>query len=381
MAVSRFVSDYVQLPMSVDETQIADDAIDRLAAKWAGWVPDDADLEVMTIEALAPMAADVARIAANMPSAALRAYGTKLLGIPYQSGTPAGTTVTFYLQDDAGYTIPAGGQLNIDGYAFAVYEDVVIGEGDVVSPSGQQVYAAGIPTAAANDLTGAIVAQLSLPSFVADVTVDAPTEGGTDPQTDEEYQSLISSELRLRAKTIVTTRDFEIEALAFSEEIGRALAVGNTARLVTVCLATAEGEVVSSPTKTALEAHYALYEQVNTTYTIIDPTYTTIDVEWAVKALPSPAIDPVALEASINALLTSRLSPGTWGAPTAGDPGSMSAWMFEDTVRYTELIAWIGNVVGVDYVVSLTINGGTSDVSMSGDVPLPRPGTITGSVS
>ena len=369
MTISSTDNFYVELPILVDEQQMVDDAIDRLRARWPDWTPDDGDLEVVMIEDLAPMAADAARIAATMPSAALRAYGTKLLGIPYGSGSPAGTTLTITALDDAGYTVPAGGQLEIDGYAFNVFQDVEIPVGDI-EVSGAQVYAA-IATAGANDLTGALVAQLSLPSFVVDVTVDKPTAGGADPQTDAEYQSDISDELRLRAKSIITTRDFEIEALAFSSEIGRAMAIGNTARLVTVTIATLQGTAVSSPTKDALAAHYSYFEQVNTTYTINDPDPNNLSIVWSAKAEPLPFMDAVGLLAQVNAMLSRRLSPATWGSPQWGDPGSTSNWQNETTVRINELIAWIGGTFGVDYCIDVTINGNAVDYVMTGAAPLP----------
>lgn len=372
------VDDFVQLPISVDANAMADNAIADLEAQWPGWVPSEGDVEVVVIEAVAPMAADAAIQASNMPAAALRAFGTKCLGIPYDSGAPSITTVTLGLIDTLGHTVPAGGEIEIDGFAFSVDDDVVVAPG-----SGS---VAGVPvtcmvsTTGSNGLTGSIAAPLTLPAFVSTVAVDSATHDGADPQTDDDYVQKVSRDQRLRAKTLTTVTDFVLSALDHAG-VGFAWGIGNTARLVTVALAGADGLPVSTAIKDAVEADYVLYRLVNTTYSIIDATYTSVAIAWTVKQYLG--WDPVDLKARINAALDAWLAPPGWGQllPTAsGSTGPGLAPNVEPVVRINDVIVKIGSVPGVKTVETVHINGGTTDVTLTGAVPLPTPGTMTGTV-
>ena len=104
----------------------------------------------------------------------------KLLGIPYNTGTPATTTVEFTVEDAIGYTIPASSQLAIDGYAFDVTNDVVFVANGETSQSA--LVTAAENSSSYNGLVGANVVGVSLPAFVTNITVDAPTVPGVDPQ-------------------------------------------------------------------------------------------------------------------------------------------------------------------------------------------------------
>src|SRR4051812_40654520 len=44
---------FVTVPITTDSQTLADDAVDRLRVTWDGWEPNDGDLEVVQIEALA----------------------------------------------------------------------------------------------------------------------------------------------------------------------------------------------------------------------------------------------------------------------------------------------------------------------------------------
>jgi hypothetical protein len=112
---------YIELPVETDELTMADDAVDALQSKWDGWEPNDGDLEVVLIEALASLAAPVARQAALGTEEIFRIFGVELVGVPYQDGSPATTTVTFTLTDTELHTVPDGSEIDIDGVAFLTY--------------------------------------------------------------------------------------------------------------------------------------------------------------------------------------------------------------------------------------------------------------------
>jgi hypothetical protein len=80
---------FIEVPIVTDANELADLAIDELAATWTDWEPNDGDLEVVQIEALSQMAADVANVAAIMPAAAFEAVLERLFGVVPRSTSTA----------------------------------------------------------------------------------------------------------------------------------------------------------------------------------------------------------------------------------------------------------------------------------------------------
>jgi hypothetical protein len=372
------VSDqFVSVPITTDAQTLADDAVERLRAKWAGWEPNDGDLEVIQIETLAPMAADAAETAATVFPAIFRAYGTTLIGVAYETGAPASGNVTFHFVDSEDHLIPAGSEIDIDGFAFSVDTDVETTA--AASAPGVHVTATE-PGAAQNGLVGSVVAPITALAFVESITVDSPTGGGADPEDDIDYQNRLASDLQLQAKTLVTTRDFEVEALS-DPGVGRAVAIADSARHITVTATDDAGEPVAPDVKARLIADFANYRQVNTIVTILDAVYTTVNVAYTVVSYPG--FDHTDLGGRINGTLTDLLSPVNWGRPqNFGDPGSPTSWYNEPVVRRNKLIDVIAGVEGVNYVATVTITAsagtvdGNGDLTMPGTIALPRPGTF-----
>lgn len=350
---------FIDVEITTEAQTLADDAIDRLQAQWPTWEPNDGDLEVVQIEAIAPMASNAAETAAQMPAAALRKMGTELFVLPYSAGAPAVAEVTFTLIDDAGHTIPGGTEIAIDDFAFTVDADVFV---PPLSTTAENV-----PVTAAengveyNDLTGSNVERISALAFVDSFEVTTPSHGGVDPEDDPTYQNRLSRELELQAKTLVTTRDFELWAR--SRGAARSLAIGNTAREIDVYNTDAAGQPMSTAFKDALALEYDLYRQVNTDFDVLDPTYTTINVNYAVKAYATH--DPADLKARIDTMLAETLlTPATWGVPRFQADDSLAVgWENEPIVYRNVLIDAIGNVEGVRRVEWVNITGSAGTVS------------------
>jgi hypothetical protein len=371
---------FIEVPIVTDANELADLAIDELAATWTDWEPNDGDLEVVQIEALSQMAADVANVAAIMPAAAFEAVLERLFGVVPQSGEPAVGTVTFTLLDALPHTIPGGTEVDIDGYAFTVDDDMTI-------PSGQTSLAA-VPVSAnvndtgANGLVGENVTLVGVLAFVGTVTLDAPTSGAVDPETEEEYLDRGSQALELQAITLVTARDYELMALN-DPAVERATAVINMAtRTITVTVSDEDGAVVDSTSKTRLAATFDDYRQTTWVVVIGDPTVTTINVTFQVHLYPG--FDSTAALDNAKAVLIDFLDPSSWGS-TQTDQGTPTV---EPRVRKNKLIDLIGDATGVDYVIDLTITGSAGSVQTNGDwlmpgaVPVPKAGpSITGSVA
>jgi hypothetical protein len=368
---------FVEVPVTRDSATLADDAVDRLAARWDDWTPEDADQEVIFIEAIAPMASNAAEATARVPSAILRTFGEKLHGIPYSTGLPASATVTFHMADAAAHQIPEGFAVQIDGYVFTVDSDTPTA---ALSVPGVPVTAAVFGTQA-NDLQGDVVIPLSSGAAIASVSLDAPTADGIDPEDDPAYQDKVSRELELQSRTLVTPRNFEIAALD-TPGIGRAVAVVNPiARVMNVFVTNLDGEVASAPAKAAVADRFAEYIVSNWLATVEDATYTPVDVDYAVHPY---SFAPSDLVSRIDAMLTATLAPAEWGKPkTTGDSSlSRNAWVADRVVRRNKLIDLIADVEGVDFVSDVTIAGADVDgnLTLPGTVALPRPGVFTGSL-
>lgn len=375
-----FAADYVTVPFDADETSLADGAVDNLQSKWDGWEPNDADMEVVLIETLAPFAAVAIANASQIPPAALIAIGTKLYGIPFEQGAPAQTTVTLTFIDDAGgYLVPAGSEFDLGAFAFTTVSDVISPAGDTTVAGVQAV--AGDVGVAFNDLSGADWAAVTLPVWVTDLAVEAPTYGGVDPQDATDYLNMVSRELQLRGRMVVTLPDYELVAVD-TAGVGRAYAETTVDGDVTVYLCDLNGEPVTPLVKAALAAIYAQARLVNTTIALSDFNYTAIDVDYAVIA--QSGFDLAQLVVSINSALEGALSPNGYGTVTFGQLGASPVSMESDnTIRVTKLIALIGTVPGVAYVVndSIQINGVNADFDMPGPVALPTPGDLNGTAS
>jgi hypothetical protein len=368
---------FIEVPVETDADTLADNALDYLAAEWDDWEPNEGDLEVVQIEALSQMAADVANVAAIMPNAAFEAILERLFAVVPQDGTPATGTVTFTLVDTTANVIPAGTEIDIDGYAFSVDQDTptTAGSGTV----------AGVPVTAiesdtgANGLTGDTVVLVGVLTFVSDVALNGVTGGAVDPETEQEYLDRGSQALELQAITLVTAHDYEVMALSDSR-VGRAVAVDDrTNRRITVTASKADGSVVDAATKTALTALFDSYRQTTWQVVLGDATKTTINVTFQLHAYPN--FDTAMVISSAKDAVVDFLDPTTWGSYLSAPSPTPDV---EPRVRKNKLIDVIGSVTGVDYVVDVTITGSAGSVQTNGDwlmpgaVPLPSAGTITG---
>jgi hypothetical protein len=371
---------FIEVPIETDADTLADNAIDVLQAQWEDWEPNEGDLEVVQIEALSQMAADVADVAAIMPNAAFEAILERLFNVVPQDGTPATGAVTFNLVDTTANLIPAGTEVDIDGFAFSVDDDTptVAGSATVI----------GVPVTAndndtdANGLTGETVTLVGVLAFVSDVSLVGTTSGAVDPETEQEYLDRGSQALELQAITLVTAHDYEIMAQS-DPRVGRAVATDDrTNRRITVTASQADGSVIDAATKTSLAALFDSYRQTTWQVVLGDATKTTINVTFQIHVYPSFDA-PTVISAAADAV-TVFLDPTTWGSNLSTPSPTPDV---EPRVRKNKLIDVIGSVTGVDYVIDLTITGSAGSVQSNGDwlmpgiVPIPSPGTITGTAA
>lgn len=119
------------------------------------------------------------------------------------------------------------------------------------------------------------------------------------------------------------------------------------------------GANATAQQKTDLEAAMEVISLANLDVHITDPTINTVAVTATVKALPGFAT--LAVQSAVEQALTGYLDPMMW------DWGTV--------VRRNELITLVSNVVGVDYVDTMTVPA--TDVSLTGNAPLADAGTLT----
>jgi len=385
---------YIDVPIETEPLDLAEESFAYLEAQVPGWLPSPGNLEAWLVEALAQIASELRVLTALVPESIFAYYGDTVLGIPPYAAVAAEATTTWTMLDSAGYQVDAGTLLAItptasyDSYAFEVIADFVVPAGQTQTTVDVRALETGV---AASGLTGS-VQLLDQLDFVQSVTLVGSSSGGVDAESDEAYLDRLSDTFTLLTPRPILPRDFALMAQA-NPSVDRATAIDlynattqatNVPRCVTVALVDAAGNPVSAQVKADVLATLQAQREVNFLVFVIDPTYTTIDVQFTVKSYPG--YDPTAVAAAVVAQLQAWLSPASWGKPLYGDPGSTVSWLNETVVRYFEVLEQINRTDGVHYVQTCQtrVAGGTFsnvDVTMAGVAPLPRAGAITGTAT
>lgn len=143
------------------------------------------------------------------------------------------------------------------------------------------------------------------------------------------------------------------------------------------------GNALSSAKKTELDTYLQSNRQQNFVVTILDPSYTAIDVTWA--AVKHPSADAADVQSRGNAAIADYFNPANWGVPFW--PIDARGWDRRTVVRGQELYTILNNIQGLDYVTTLTFSNGAgaaqdgTDKTLLGTFPLTKPGTIVGTVT
>jgi hypothetical protein len=140
-----------------------------------------------------------------------------------------------------------------------------------------------------------------------------------------------------------------------------------------VAVAGADGLSIGKPARQDVANALEAQREVNFLVYVVDPTYTTIAVAFTIRVYAD--FTPATVVANVVAALTAYLSPNNFGVPPYGD---QAAWINDTKVRYLEVAQVINDQEGVNYIINLTVNGGTVDVALTGTAPLAKPGVITG---
>jgi hypothetical protein len=202
---------FVSVDFVTDSDTIADDAVDYLRAAMPGWEPADGNLEVWILQAVARQVAELTAVAADVPAAIFRQFGTQLVGLAPQAGARATLTSFWTARDNLGYTIPAGTQVAYrvtgdDLIVFEVVGDTVITPG-ATTLSGVALQATDVGTAWNAVPTGPLELVDAL-SWVESVTASTVSAGGLDAETDDAYLDRLADDLRLLTPRPILPDDF-----------------------------------------------------------------------------------------------------------------------------------------------------------------------------
>lgn len=223
-------------------------------------------------------------------------------------------------------------------------------------------------------------------AWYGSIVVEAPTVGGAEGETDVIYRNRLADSAALMARTLVIADDFARDARTNFPLIERALPLdgynpgdstfGNGGYM-TVAVVNDAGLDPGSTARDAGEVAQQALAISGMVVNWIAATYTAVTVVFA--AVSYEQFDPVAVEAAAEAAVLEFLSPAQWGLPPFGDQRD---WLNTPTVRYRDVVAAIENVEGLDYTTSVTVNGGTADVTLTGAAPLPSTAsTASGTVT
>lgn len=348
----------------VQPSDLVNRALLDAAVKLPDWQPRDGNTEVVLLEALSLIAAEVVYAVNRLPGGVVMTLQT-LYGITRGVGTAPSADVTFTVSDAFGHLIPAGTVFRLtygsDVVDFATDVDLPIAAGSstgTVAATGQSL------TAAVNGVAAGTVLQL-VTAIPAVDTVELATDvaAGSDPESDADWRDRTIQRFTRLNDTLVQPDHFTTEALTFPQVVratsindydGTATAAGH----ITTAVLGAAGATLSSGDKASILADLGEKALINLTPHVVDPTITDIDVTTALTVLPG--YDPAIVQAAVETALTIYLSTDTW--PWAA------------TVRLNKLIQAIEDVPGVDYA---TVSLPTGDVALTGVAPLAAAGTLT----
>lgn len=383
-------SAFVNVPITTDPDDLASIAFSYLQARYPNWVSHDGQLDTMLISAAGRQVAELMDVASDVPSAIFRYFGTALFGLPPQDATNASLTAGVTVADTLGYTIPATtlvvGIRDANGVlqGFTNPNDIVIGVGTSVL--------AGVPFTATS--TGAESSGLGGPAFgmtlisaitaVSTVIAEVTSSGGFDEEDDDAYLDRLANDLQLQAPRPIIPDDYSIfarnitgvkRALALDGYDALALTNGNS-RTITVAVADANGLAVGSAIKTAVQVYLQQSRELNFNIYVIDPTYTTVDVQVDVDGWTP--FNSASIQAIIAAALATYVNPAVYGRPPFGDS---SSWSLLNTVKVDNLMAVV-KTPEVKNVNSVLIRTGVAaysaaDVALAGAAPLPLLGAVT----
>jgi uncharacterized phage protein gp47/JayE len=383
---------YIRIPINVDPTDLAQEVFDYITSQAPGWEPQDGNLDVWIVRAMAQLAAETKTLASDVQDDIFRWFGATLVGLQPLDAIAATGSTTWTLADSLGHTIPSGTAVGIadaDGViqSFLVDTDVTVANGQTATGSGAVLVRAVIPGVGSSALGGvsAPMQLIDVIDWVSTVVLTAATSGGQDAETDANYLARLADRMRRLSTRPILPDDFAVMARDADTSITRAIAIDgydpaaggsyNNQRELSVAALDANGAGVSSGIKSKIDALLQANREVNFIVNVIDPHTTTVNINGTVVV--RTGYDATTVTATANAAVTAYLQPYNWGQdPTVRESSVASTWVETATLYYNNVLALISSVDGVDHVTALTLNGGSGNITLTTPAALTTPGTI-----
>lgn len=283
-------------PPPVDPDAIAQATFDRIRETFPNYDPRESQLATMVIVALALRAAEIADLVPLIPRSIFRWFGANIINLPPFAGSPASASVTVYVRDDAGYTIPADTTMAIEdaeGVSHLFSFDI-----DIVVPAGST--SAGPVTVTAlddgvigNGITAGTVTLVEALDYVIDVTQQGTSSGGADEEDDDDYLNRLTRRMGLAPRPVLAD-DFAAHAMVQFPEIYRMAAIDHYAH------GTNEKQTVSSSDAIAGNA------------------------TWTVAGIATSAIAWNSTAAAIQAILDAALGIGNTAVSGGPPPAAVT---------------------------------------------------------
>lgn len=209
---------YIGVPTTTDPDVLTTAAETYLMENIPGWVPNDNNLEIWLIVALAQMLATSRDVASIVPDMIFEYYGTTIANLPPITASPSQVQATITVQDAAGYDIPAGTQFGFQAtgstlVVFQTLNDTTILPGYETATN--VILMAVVAGSASNDLTGAMTIIDPL-VFITSCEATTTSEGGVDAEVASTYLSRLTADLQLLAPRPILPNDFAVLATSIA---------------------------------------------------------------------------------------------------------------------------------------------------------------------
>ena len=358
--------------------------LQAMQAQWPGYSPQAADRGFIQAQIFASWCAAVAQQCNAGATDLFTTFGTDLVNLPYQTGTPALAIIQVTAVDTSGYTLPSGTQvtLTLSGatVGFTTIQALTI-------PNGQstgQITVAAIQSGSATNGAGSPASLVSQVDWVLSVSLVTTASSGVDQEDQDHYANRLATTLQALGYPTCTATDFAIRALDFvpaagtdQEIVGRASAIDgydpgtntyNNERECTVAISDASGNPLNSDTLTAVASMLAFQREVNYIVNVVSPNYTPIYACCTV--VPQTGYSAATIQANVQSALLAYLNPQNFGLPQQ----ALSGWVNNQSISMSRVISTIQLAQGVSEVVtgSVAVDVHNPPTNTSADLTLAR---------
>lgn len=366
---------YVDLRVfDVTDQVMIETAIAKTKLNLPGWIPREGNSEVLMAEAFALVTAEAIVAANRLPGAAVEAL-LLIAGVSKDIGAAAIADVTFTLGDTLGHTIPGGTRLYLRLDDGTVVTFLVEPPGLTVAPgssTGTTSVIADVFTGRANGIAiGTTLLMADPVPFIEHVELDTAVADGRDPETDNEWRDRGVQRLSRLSDALVLPRHFEAAALE-QAAVERAVAIdlfdpatgpnpGDNPGHITVAVLGENGTALSVPAKAAIET--ILEDSAIAVLDVHVVDIVLVNVPFVTQVHKLPGFTDVAVQDAVEDAIRAYIDPLNW--------------QWGAVIRLNEMIALIDRAAGVDYVITVTINGVAGNYTLTNPASLPKASTVT----